>query len=490
MREAEKACFDAGVSSLALMERAAKGLTREILRSLGQEKKTCVFACGSGGNGGDGYAAARLFAQSGGRAILLPVAPARTPDAILNRDRALDSVFGVARVEELDALPTPDAWADCMLGIGLARAPEGAFARVIDRVNADREKGALVVSADIASGLDADTGLTPGKCVRADVTVAFQARKRGHLIGKGLEYSGNTVVADIGIPNAFIPADAAGLVESDDLPSALPKRPCCAHKNDFGHLLIVAGSFGMAGAAALCANAAMRTGAGLVTVACPASVVPILQTLAPCAMCVPLSETDGAINAEGAALVAQALSGKTAAAIGPGLSLRAHPGCVEAVLRSGLPAVIDADGLNILSRDKRLISLLSGCHAITPHPGEAARLLGESSPDAFETARRLRELGANVLLKGAASVILGKRARVSASGTPGMAKGGSGDALTGIVAALLSQGLDAETALWLGSELHGRAGEIAAREYGERSMLPTDLVSCLGRAMRTESAQP
>ena len=487
MRKAENACFDAGVSSLSLMENAAKGLTREILRALGQEKKTCVFACGSGGNGGDGYAAARLFAQSGGRAILLPVAPARTPDAVLNRDRALGCVFGVARTEELDALPTPDAWADCMFGIGLSRAPEGEFARVIDRINADRKKGALVVSADIASGLNADTGLTPGKCVRADVTVAFQARKRGHLIGRGLEFSGNAVTADIGIPDPFIPSDAARLVEADDLPLALPARPRCAHKNDFGHLLIVAGSFGMAGAAALCANAAMRTGAGLVTVACPASVVPMIQTLAPCAMCVPLSETDGAINREGAARVRQALSGKTCAAIGPGLSLRADPGCVEAVLESGIPAVIDADGLNLLSRDARLKSLLSDRHAITPHPGEAARLLGESGEDAFETAQKLRKLGANVLLKGAASVICGKDTRISASGTSGMAKGGSGDALTGIVAALLAQGLDAETALWLGSELHGRAGEIAAREYGERSMLPTDLVSCIGRAMRLES---
>lgn len=482
MREAEKACFDRGISSLTLMERAAKGLAHSIMRELGAERKTCVFACGPGGNGGDGYAAARIFTQSGGRAILLPVVPAKTPDAVYNYRLARECVFGVARPEELDALPTPDAWADCMFGIGLSRAPEGPFARVIDRINADRRKGALVVSADIASGLNADTGECPGKCVRADVTVAFQAKKRGHLIGRGLEFSGRTVVSDIGIPDSYIPNDAARLAETADFLKALPYRPRDAHKNVFGHLLIIAGSFGMAGAASLCANAAMRTGAGLVSIACPASVVPILQTLAPCAMCIPLPETDGAINADGAARIERALSGKTAVAIGPGLSLRAHPGCVEAVLKSGLPAVIDADGLNILSRSESLRALLSNRHAITPHPGEAARLLGNARPDPFETAQRLRKMGCNVLLKGATSIICGSRVTLSASGTAGMAKGGSGDALTGIVASFLAQGLDAETALWLGSELHGRAGEIAAKEYGERSMLPTDLVSCIGRA--------
>ena len=480
MRDMERAYFDAGAASIDLMERAAAALCDELLHALAGRGKTCVFACGTGGNGGDGYAAARLFAEKGGRAIILPVGQPRTADAIRNCERARGAVFAFADVAGLYAIPRPDAWADCLFGIGLSRAPEGDAARVIKRMNADREAGSVTISADIPSGLCADDGTVFSPCVRADVTVAFQTANPGHWLGGGMDVCGRLAVRDIGIPDNLLPEDVLRLADVSDAARALPVRKRTAHKNDFGHLLIVAGSRGMAGAAAMCTRAALRAGAGLTTVACPESCLPILQTLAPEAMCIPLPETDGALNADAAPFLRDALRGKTAVAAGCGLSMRASGECVRVILESGLPAVLDADALNLIAQDASLRKLLHSHCALTPHPGEAARLNGGMLPT-MEAAARLHALGPAVLLKGACSLIAGDGRFLSASGSVGMAKGGSGDALTGIVGALLAQGLSPTAALWLGSELHGRAGELAAEEKGTFSMLPTDLIEALPR---------
>ena len=490
MRDMERAYFDTGVASIDLMERAAAALCDELWRALAGRGKTCVFACGTGGNGGDGYAAARRFAEKGGRAILLPVGQPRTADGIQNCERARGKVFAFADVAGLDALPRPDAWVDCLFGIGLSRAPVGDAARVIERMNADRAAGSLTVSADIPSGLSADDGTVFSPCVHADVTVAFQTAKPGHWLGGGMDVCGRLAVRDIGIPASLLPKDALQLVDGSDAAQALPARRRTAHKNDFGHLLIVAGSRGMAGAAAMCTRAALRSGVGLTTVACPENCLPILQTLAPEAMCLPLPETNGALSADAAPLLMDALRGKTAIAAGCGLSMRASDACIRVLLESGLPVVLDADALNLIAADgshdsdgASLRNLLHAGCALTPHPGEAARLNGEMLP-ATEAAARLHALGPAVLLKGACSLIVGDGHFLSASGSVGMAKGGSGDALTGIVGALLAQGLSPTTALWLGSELHGRAGMLAEEEKGVFSMLPTDLIEALPRAFR------
>ncbi len=482
MRKTEQRAFQAGLSSLSLMETAAERLADEIWNALGPDGKTCAFACGTGGNGGDGYAAARLFAKKGGRAIVVSAGEPKHPDAIVNFELAKKSVFACVDVSRLQTLPTPDAWADCIYGIGLNRAPEGASLALIRRMNEDGQKGARVFACDIPSGLSADTGEMPGQCVKADTTLSLGFLKRGHLIGRGMDVCGELKCADIGLKEEDLPKDDMLLVENADVAGALPLRRRSAHKNEHGHLLIIAGSFGMAGAAALCAGAALRSGAGLVTVACPRSIVSILQVLEPCAMCIGLPEKDGALSAEAAPEIARALQNKSAAAIGPGLSLRADPLCVRAVLESGIPAVIDADALNLIAKDESLKALLREIHAITPHPGEGKRLLGGASFDQAEMAKRLHALGCAALVKGASSVICGDGLYLSASGCPGMAKGGSGDALTGITGALLAQGLAPTRALWAASQLHGLAGEEAQARNGERSMLATDLVACIGKA--------
>ena len=482
MRNVEKRAFDAGLSSLSLMETAAQCLADEIWNALGPDGKTCVFACGTGGNGGDGYAAARLFAKKGGRAIVVSAGAPKHPDAITNYELAKHSAFACVDLSRLETLPTPDAWADCIYGIGLNRAPEGASLELIRRMNADRAKGARVFACDIPSGLMADTGEIPGDCVIADTTLSLGFLKRGQLIGRGMDVCGTLKCADIGLKEEALPGDAMRLVENADVAGVLPARRRSAHKNEHGHLLIVAGSVGMAGAAALCAGAALRSGAGLVTVACPKSIVNILQILEPCAMCLGLPEKDGALSLEAADEIARALQNKSAAAIGPGLSLRADPACVRAVLECGLPAVIDADALNLIASDESLKALLSDRHAITPHPGEGKRLLGGKTCDQADMAARLHAFGCATLVKGAASVVCGEGLYLSASGCPGMAKGGSGDALTGIAAGLLAQGLAPTRALWAASQLHGLAGEEAQARFTERAMLPTDLIACIGKA--------
>ncbi|MEE1201020.1 MAG: NAD(P)H-hydrate dehydratase, partial [Christensenellales bacterium] len=328
------------------------------------------------------------------------------------------------------------------------------------------------------------TGAAFDPCVRADATVTFQYLKTGLCLADGLDVCGAVTLADVGFPRTgFGPMDG-WLLESADLPGLLPTRPRNLHKGRCGHLLIVAGAMGMAGAAVMCARGALRSGAGLVSIACPLSIVPVLQALVPQAMCIPLPEQEGVVAPEAAPVLRHALSGKTAAVVGCGLSRRAAPEAVLSVLESGLPAVIDADGLNLLSESPALLAALRPHHILTPHPGEAARLLTalpdgcQESASPLEIVRKLGKLGATVLYKGAACIAFSPEATyISASGCSGMAKGGSGDVLSGILGALLAEPSSRAPALTaaLASELHGLSGERAQARYGNRSMNAMDI---------------
>ena len=441
------------------------------------------MACGAGNNGGDGWAFARLVAENGARVTILAMKPveALRGDALTCARRARDA--GLAITASMDDIPRPDAWIDALFGIGLNRPVSEAYAAVIDRINADHRAGSRVLAVDAPSGLNLLTGHVMGACVEADVTVTFEYPKRGHFLFDGLDLCGDVDIRPIGLIGQPVPTGAALLVQPRDAFLALPKRRRNIHKGSCGHLLIVAGSFGMAGAAMYAAKAALRMGTGLVTLATPRSVVPILQTLVPGAMCVPLPEENGALSAEAAEGIARALVGKSAAVVGPGLG-RAAMEAVRTVLEADLPAVVDADALNILSRNDQLRALLTARHVITPHPGEAARLIGPVGDDQVEAAIRLRDAtGAVALLKGASSVIAGEGVHVSASGCGGMATGGSGDVLSGMIGALLAQGVAPETAAWAGSQLHGLAGEAAARRFGERAMTAADIAEAIGETI-------
>lgn len=471
----ERAYFEAGNDSLALMERAARCLTEE-LEALtgGLQGKTVAFLCGGGNNAGDGFASARFAQERGARSILVPLCDHWKGDAQTEYELARAANVPVC---PLSQAPQPDAWVDAVFGIGLNRPLSEEYAPIFARLERDRQAGSRVLSVDLPSGIDGATGCVQTCAVKADLTVTFQCAKRGHFFADGPDYCGRLIVRDIGLGQAK--GELARVTEAD-VRAAFPMRRRNSHKGIYGHLLLVAGSYGMAGAASLAANAALRSGCGLVSIACPRSIVPILQTLAPCAMCLPLEEQDGALSEAALPALREALSGKSAVAVGPGLSRRAAPRLLEEVLASGLPAVIDADALNLLSTSGALRSLLASHHLITPHPGEAARLVPGLSGDAVERAKRLRELGAAALYKGAVTVVAGESGCcLTTSGCSGMAKGGSGDVLTGMAGALLAQGVPAETAGWLASEVHGLAGEAAERRKGPYAMTALDQIDAL-----------
>lgn len=474
-----------GTASIHLMERAAQAVARWAMELAGGPGRTAIFVCGRGGNGGDGFAAARLYAQAGGRALALPLygREGLSPDAQVNCQRAL-STAGVAFVEmgDLAKLEIPALWVDAVFGIGLSRPLDGLCQRVFARMEQDRLAGAKVLAVDIPSGLDGLTGRADPHSVRATHTITFQCAKAGHCLGDGLDLCGQLKIAPLGIPQDMLPGDALRRAIPQAARQLLPPRSRNSHKGHFGHLLLVVGSRGMAGAALMAAQAALRSGVGLVTVACPESLLSIVQTGAPCAMALPLPEREGAIAQEAAPLLRQALMGKQAVALGPGLSRRAHPQAIEAVLQSPLPAVVDADALNLVALSPGLKALLSPRHLITPHPGEAARLLGQAVVSPLEAAKALAALGPTVVLKGAGTVIVGQAGGyLHTGGCAGMAKGGSGDVLTGMLGALLARGMAVEEAAWAGVALHGLAGEEAARQLGQTAMTPWDMIDCLKR---------
>ena len=472
MRDCERDYFASGSeASIDAMERAARALADCAEEYFGEIRENVIAVCGTGGNGGDGYACARILKSRGYDVSVLPIAPPKSADAIENARRARE-----ANVPFLDASADADAalWIDCIYGTGLSRAPEGGAARIIRRMNAS---GGRILACDIPSGLNGRTGAACDPCVRADVTATLQRIKTGLILQDGLDMCGRIIARDIGFPDLIFPEDAPILIEPDDLHSLFAPRRRNLHKGGCGHLLIIAGSMGMAGAAALCARAALRSGAGLVTIACPAEIMPVLQTLAPCAMCVPLR----------AESVRAALNSKTAVSIGCGLTRAFDPEILKIVLESNLPAAIDADALNVLSMHPELFALLRPHHILTPHPGEAARLLGRACTDPIADARALADLGCCAVLKGASRAIADAAGvYISASGSCCMARGGSGDVYTGVLGALLAERAD-RTILQTAAaacELHGLCGEAAERKYGTRAANSADLIEFLPEVFR------
>jgi NAD(P)H-hydrate epimerase len=367
-----------------------------------------------------------------------------------------------------------DVQVDALFGTGLRRALAPEVAQLVQRIQAN---GAPILALDVPSGVNADTGDVPGASIQADVTVTFIAIKRGLYTGQAPGYVGQVQFEPLGLPEALwqgFRADAQ-LMQA----ASLPPRPRQAHKGDNGHVLAIGGEHGTAGAIRLCGEAALRGGAGLVSVATRAEHLVALNSARPELM---------AHGVNGPQALEPLLERATVLAVGPGLGQGAwgHALWLTA-LDSALPLVLDADGLNLLAREPRQ---LAGRAVLTPHPGEAARLLGYDTAaigaDRFAAVRELaRRYGVVVVLKGAGSLIADPEGRVTLCpwGNPGMASGGMGDLLTGIIAALFAQGCDAWRAACLGVGLHARAGDLAARHGGERGLLATDLLEPLRRLL-------
>jgi NAD(P)H-hydrate epimerase len=456
-----------------LMQRAGQSAWQHLLLHW-PEAQRIVVVCGAGSNGGDGYVLAR-HAHRAGRHVEVVHLPAHVPGNAIAQRACTDYVAGGGQVTLfVDALPGADVVVDALFGIGLSRAPVEDAHALIDAINL---QAAPVFSLDVPSGVDADHGGTPGVAVLATRTLQFIARHAGLYTGDALEFVGTLALDELEVPAATfdgVPADAS-LLDHDALARWLFPRRRNTHKGESGHVLSIGGDEGSGGAIALCAEAALRTGAGLASVATRHAHVAALLARRPEAMVRAVESTGD---------LAPLLERARVIAIGPGLGQGEWGRALfQHAVRSGKPLVLDADALNLLA-----ISPLPLEDAVlTPHPGEAARLLACTTADVqrdrFAAAQAIaRRHGSVVVLKGAGTIIAApdETPRVIDAGNPGMAVGGMGDVLTGVIAALRAQGLSAFDAASAGALLHAVAGDAAAWD-GQRGLLPSDLFPHLRR---------
>lgn len=486
-----------GVPSLVLMERAALGVADAVPKNL--SNKTILIVCGSGNNGADGLAAARILSQRGYTvtAVQMPDNGKRTEENRLQRE-ILDR-YGIPVLQDMPDTVPFGCVIDAVFGIGLSRAPQGKYAEWIQAMNVS---GGYKIAVDMPSGVSSDTGEVYEAAFLADVTVTFAYEKAGQMLHPGCGKCGKVLVLDIGItdeswlerrPSCFAP-------EIGDL-SKIPRRPSRSNKGTFGRLLVIAGSKNMAGAALFCAKAAYCTGCGLVKIHTPEENRTILQTALPEAV---LSVYDEKRGRQEQDLLEQDLQWADVVAIGPGIGTgKTARRIVEQTLwQARVPVVADADALNILAQNPQILKEKNKdnnkesnkeCRkaelAITPHLGEMARLCGKDIAQIQQSMQKTAQEYAKqnrlvCVLKDAVTVTAGRAAvYFNTSGTPALAKGGSGDVLTGMIAALAAQGMPLEEAAFMGVYLHGLAGEYAARKKGAYSVLARDIIDSVGKVL-------
>jgi len=471
---------DLGVPSLELMENAASGVVEALRDSFPHERRILVL-CGRGNNGGDGLATARLL--SGGeleiKVLLFAHPDALSPDATENLRLAESAGVPIVVVEgeDLDALDTelaptpPDLVVDALLGTGIDRPLGGRLARVVERIE---EAGLKSIAVDVPTGLNGSSAAIPGPVMPTELTVTFAALKPCHVLPPACLCCGDVAVVDIGIPDAVL-EDGCNLrwVEAEDAALLLPARQADSHKGSFGHLLLVAGAEGRGGAVAMAGRAAVVAGSGLVTMAVPQPVVPVVDGACLEAMTQPLAATEDGFIA-GPEGLAELIERMTAVATGPGIGIgEGAAQTLEWILDHWEgPLLLDADAVNLLAGRPERLAGRGQPPVLTPHPGELARLLGRSTDEvvgdrvgaAREAASRA---GAVVVGKGFRTVIAdpGGEVWVNPTGDNGLASGGSGDVLTGFIAGLLAQGLAPDRAAIVGCWLHGRAGELGGETY-------------------------
>ena len=476
------------VPSLDLMERAALGLARYIEKQPWNFRNIRIFA-GYGNNGGDGMALARLLSDKGRHVNLYLMTPERSwsPDAKANLDRLPDEeCLDINYLHQLSDFPViegGDLVIDALFGTGLSREPSGLIADLIDHINNGK---APVISIDIPSGLFGEDNRQNSRkhVIRAFQTLTFEFPKLAFFLPENHAYVGEWKVITIGLHPDFIHKLPTqwNFISIEDARSWLKVREKFSHKGKFGHSLMIAGSTGMAGAAVLASTACVRSGSGLTTVMIPGSVNSIVQTALPEAMTIPDNHPDHWTQVPD-------LTPYSSIGIGPGLGI--HPttwSAMDSLLHScRMPLVLDADALNLMSLNPGTLLKLPNNSILTPHPGEFKRLFGEDSDD-FTRILRLKDLSIFyrivLILKGAHTAVAGPDGSVwlNTTGNPGMATGGSGDALTGLITGLMAQGYEPVIAARLGVFVHGLAGDLASETTGQEALTAGDIIGYIGKA--------
>jgi NAD(P)H-hydrate epimerase len=497
MRELDRrAITQYGIPDHVLMENAGEAVYYVILREFGVRDISFAVICGLGNNGGDGFVVARKIHSTGGRVRVLVLGDlqqygdtAKTHFDMLAKSSApISTQPPVEEVEE--AIEECDAVVDAMFGTGITRDVEGRYREIIERINIS---GKTVFSIDIPSGVDGNNGMVRGVAVRADVTVTFGLPKRGNLLYPGAENGGRLFLTHISFPPQL--QDDDRIMAAVNEPPPLPPRPEYGHKGSYGDTLFIAGAAGYIGAPAFSALSMLKAGGGYSRLAAPRSITPSIATLAGEVVFAPQDETASGSLALSAAGELQELSRAVDfAVIGPGLSLEEET--QELVRRLTLkiekPLLIDGDGLTAIASEIDIVRRRAGATVLTPHVGEMSRISGapieEILDDPFAVVQSAaRDLGAVVVLKGAHSLIglPDGRVYINTSGNSGMASAGSGDVLTGTIAAMHGLGLPVEGAVRSGVFLHGMAGDIAAQDKGADGITARDILESLPAATRT-----
>jgi len=488
---------DYGIPGLVLMERAGLAVASRV-RALFPSKKVVVL-CGGGNNGGDGLVAARDLFNRGIKVLVIMT----TKKEALSSDCAVQ--YQIAKkmgipVEFRSTMSGKDIHGsvviDAVFGTGLARPVKGGIAGLFAFLNG---ADAPVVAVDMPSGISSDTGEILGQAVMADYTVTFGLPKRAHFLYPGAGYTGKLFIEDIGFPTCLLDPDSikTSLIDRETASALIPARPRNSFKGDFGHVLVIAGSRGKTGAAMMCGQAALRSGSGLVTLGVPESLAESFQCRVTEEMLLPLPDDgNGMMSLKALDGILEFTAEKIdviAAGPGIGVSPATKKIMTELVLRSAVPMVLDADGLNSISASakhagavKDLLQNAKSPIILTPHPGEMARLIHKPKvterlgiPVSFAV-----DSGSYLVLKGVPTIIALPEGNIfiNTTGNPGMATAGAGDVLTGIIASLLGQGLNPAEASALGVFIHGMAGDKAAAKAGEYSLIASDLINALPAA--------
>jgi hydroxyethylthiazole kinase-like uncharacterized protein yjeF len=483
-----------GIPGVVLMENAALRVVEELDTDLaGLRGKTIVMFAGKGNNGGDVFAAARHLVSKGAKVCVYMLAEKDSikGDARINLN-ILEQIG--AEVNELSAhssmdtvksvLQNADAVVDGIFGTGLNKGVTGL---AYDAINLINDSDRWVLAVDIPSGLNGETGKVMGACVKANKTVTFGLPKLGLVVHPGCEYAGELVTADIGIPKAAVMSVKPGieLLDEEYVSGLMPLRYKNSSKGDYGKVLIITGSTGMTGAGALSGRSALRTGAGLVNLGVPSALTGIYDSLLEEAVTIPLEDRGaGVLSRDSLRQIEEYMKGKSVIAVGPGLSVNGDIVELTAgiIQKAEAPLVLDADALNAVSRDISVLKSLRSQAVLTPHPGEMGRLMGISAREVqenrIETAEELsRRWNVVTVLKGSRTVVAlpdGTKF-INTTGNSGMATGGSGDVLTGIIAGLIAQGLTPSDAAAAGVYIHGYAGDRAAFNKGEHGMTAGDI---------------
>ncbi len=507
MRQIDSYTIDEiGISGIVLMETAGSQIVRKIEQYFPKAQRIGIFV-GKGNNGGDGLVIARQLSHAGREVLIFLVSSPETftGEARINLDIAEKLELNIKVILTDDALKKShflvakcDLLVDAIFGTGLHSEVREPIAKIIDVIN---EHSIPVLAVDLPSGLNADTGHPLGTCIKADTTITIGLPKRGLLVQPGTELAGNLEIIDIGFPQHVIDAQNINVnwTTEEQAIDWMPLRFSESHKGTYGRVLVIAGATGMTGAAALTSEAALRTGAGSVTLAIPKSLNPIMEVKLSEVMTLPIPETDTGSIAESAVspILEHAEKTKSVLAIGPGISQ--HPETVKFVhqlIREnrkqelGLRIVIDADGLNALAQEKELVSMLESETVLTPHLGEMSRLTGTSiqtlALDGISAAEEFaKQHKVTLVSKGAPTIIATPKGDmwINSTGNPGMASAGMGDVLTGIIAGLIAQNLPVDIAAILGVYIHGLAGDIAADKTGMHGLIAGDVLLSAPKAM-------